>query len=236
MATGYIKLHRQIQENEYYFREPFSRTMAWIDLLLLANHKKKTVRLRGILVTIERGQLAYSIETLSKRWQRNRKTVMKWLEEFSMDNMLDTKKDNVTTLITIRNYELYQGRLDTKEDSKLDSKRDTNNNDKNEKNTYIDSEHPEKTPSKVTYSDSFNTFWNTYPKRKDKATAYKVWEKIGVSNGMLETILKAVEEQIVCKQWQDPQFIPLPSTWLNKRRWEDEETPVKQLNAWETPL
>jgi len=226
MSQGYIKLHRQIQDNEYYFREPFSRTMAWIDLLLLANHKKKTVRLRGILVTIERGQLAYSIQSLSKRWQRNRKTVMKWLEEFQMDNMLDTKKDNVTTLITIRNYELYQGRLDTKEDtkrdSKLDSKRDTNNNDKNEKKEYIDKPLLEKTPSKGNGNGKFQVPTleeiRSYCTERDNGVDPEKYIDFYESKGWMVGKNKM-------KSWK-----------ASVRTWEKNNPKQKTLNDWEKPL
>jgi hypothetical protein len=30
------------------------------------------------------------------------------------------------------------------------------------------------------------------------------------------------------KQWQDSQYIPLPMTWLNQKRWEDELPPSQE--------
>ena len=131
MGYGYIKLYRQIQENEIYFQEPFNRTLAWIDLILSANHKAKTIMIRGIEIKLKRGQLAYSKLTLADRWQRNRKTIDRWLTEFKKRKMVDTKTNNVTTIITIINYDKYQEALDTRRDTKVPTKRDTTNNDKN---------------------------------------------------------------------------------------------------------
>ena len=76
---GYIKLHRQITENEFYFSERFTKSQAWIDLLLLANFKPNTIFIRGIEVKTNPGELCYSQLSLSKRWKWNIKTVNKFL-------------------------------------------------------------------------------------------------------------------------------------------------------------
>jgi len=133
MKYGYIKLYRHIQDNELWLEDKFTRAMAWIDLLMLANHEPRAVRIRGIKITIGRGQTAFSIENLSKRWQRNRKTVMRWLKEFEDAEMVDTKRDNLTTLISIRNYDRYQD----EEDTKADTKRDTIKNVKKKNKEYV---------------------------------------------------------------------------------------------------
>ena len=38
--SGWIKLHRSITDNQLYFKEPFNKTLAWIDLLLLAKSQR----------------------------------------------------------------------------------------------------------------------------------------------------------------------------------------------------
>lgn len=69
----------------------------------------------------------------------------------------------------------------------------------------------------------FEAFWEAYPKKVGKTDAQKSWQKIkGVS---LDTLLKAIEAQKKSKQWQDRQYIPNPSTWLNQGRWMDEVIP-----------
>ena len=68
-SRGWIKLYRQIQENEFYFSEKFTKSAAWIDLLILANRAPKSFYIRGILVSVKSGQVGVSQLTLSKRWK-----------------------------------------------------------------------------------------------------------------------------------------------------------------------
>ena len=81
----------------------------------------------------------------------------------------------------------------------------------------------------VSYSDSFLSFWQTYPKKIGKGAAWKSWGKISGVNGNLEKILTAVQWQIRTDQWtkNEGEFIPNPATWLNQRRWEDEKSEVR---------
>ena len=39
---GFIKLPRHIIEDSHYFSEPFTRTQAWVDLIILANYQDTT--------------------------------------------------------------------------------------------------------------------------------------------------------------------------------------------------
>ncbi len=78
-AEGYIKLHRQIKENEFWLSERFTKAQAWIDLLLAATYKTRTVFIRGIEINLNPGELCYSKLTLSKRWKWNERTVNKYL-------------------------------------------------------------------------------------------------------------------------------------------------------------
>ena len=79
MKTGWICLHRQLIENEDYFREPFTKMMAWIDLLLTANYKPSKIHVRGIEVKVGVGQIATSSKALSKRWQWSHGKVDRYL-------------------------------------------------------------------------------------------------------------------------------------------------------------
>jgi len=38
----------------------------------------------------------------------------------------------------------------------------------------------------------------------------------------LEQLLAALAKHNASRQWNDPQFIPHPATWLNQHRWADE--------------
>jgi len=71
------------------------------------------------------------------------------------------------------------------------------------------------------HDTDFNSFWSIYPKRKGKALAEKIFMKLDTA--LLPKILESVEKEKLTPQWQDIKYIPFPSTWLNQKRWEDEE-------------
>lgn len=140
-AQGWIKLHRQITENEFWFSERFTRSQAWIDLLVLASHKSRTLFVRGTEINLKPGDLCYSQLSLAGRWQWNRKTVMSFLTLLKKREMILIKTDkrlsHLTTVITIRNWSEHQadGQLSGQRNGQWrDNGTDTNNNENNVQN------------------------------------------------------------------------------------------------------
>jgi len=146
---GWVSIHRKIMDKHDYFSEPFCRNMAWIDLVLLANHEKNFFRCRGVKVEVKRGQIGYGIEKISLRWKWSRGKVERWMKELEKDNQIVRQKNNITTLISIVNYNKYQDgdNADNKTNSKANGKAnskpdghqtvkqtDINNNDNNDNN------------------------------------------------------------------------------------------------------
>jgi hypothetical protein len=75
------------------------------------------------------------------------------------------------------------------------------------------------------YTDSFERFWKSYPRKVAKPAAFKVWDKNIEGDAFLpQQIIADVEKR---KRWhwfsKDKTKIPHPATWLNQRRWEDED-------------
>ena len=141
MSNGWIKIHRCMMDNPLYHSEPFNRTHAWIDLLLLANSNDNFFYKRGIRVNIQRGQIGHDADTLAKRWKWSRGKVERYLTMLESDGMIVRQKSNVTTLISICKYDDYQA--NDKANSKANNKAnghqtvkqtDTNKNVKNDKN------------------------------------------------------------------------------------------------------
>jgi len=79
----------------------------------------------------------------------------------------------------------------------------------------------EDSKKKIVSMDSFNDFWNVYPKKAGKGAAEKAWEKM---NPDIVVVLSSLEEHKKTDQWSKDsgKFIPHPATWLNQKRWEDE--------------
>ncbi len=142
---GWIKIWRQIWNNPLWFAEPFTKAQAWIDMLLGANHARDSFEVRGVEIWIERGQIGWSEITMASRWKWSRDKVRRFLVRLESRDQIRQQKSNLTSIITICNYELYQhieNTNDTPNDTpnntaekqQKNSKQYTNKNDKNGKN------------------------------------------------------------------------------------------------------
>lgn len=109
-GRGWVKLHRASFNNQLYFAEPFTKWQAWCDLLLLANHKEGLFTVRGVVIKVKRGTIGHGVESIAKRWKWSRGKVERFLcfLESQEVRQIVRQKNNVTTLISIINYEKYQ--------------------------------------------------------------------------------------------------------------------------------
>ena len=92
---------------------------------------------RGNEVEVKRGQVGWSENKLAARWLWSRTKVRHFIKVLKQDIRIDIRKTTVTSLITIINYEDYQGKEQQKEHQKNIRKtsEDTlTSNDKNVKN------------------------------------------------------------------------------------------------------
>ena len=79
---------------------------------------------------------------------------------------------------------------------------------------------------------AFEDFWAIYPRKVGKLAAKRAWDKIRPTPEIVEAMAKALEWQ--CPEWDDPQFIPHPASWLNAGRWMDEPS-LPMVPKHETP-
>lgn len=113
-TKGWIILHRKIQDNYLWTSSTrFDERSAWVDLLLMASHEGRTIRLNGELIEVEPGQRITSIGKLAERWHWNRKTVKKYLNELQKQGMITCVFTKRWTSIFIVNYSKYQLRGST---------------------------------------------------------------------------------------------------------------------------
>ena len=90
--------------------------------------------------------------------------------------------------------------------------------------------HHQSNGNKDTKINGFDKFWEAYPNKKDKQKAIKAWLK---HQPNIVDVLKAIVIQKNSEQWKkdNGQYIPLPTTWLNGARWEDEVNTTKSTNS-----
>ena len=68
----------------------------------------------------------------------------------------------------------------------------------------------------------FDEFWKQYPVKKNKLRAKRIWERKKLKPLLILILTDIVKRQQHDSQWQDPQYIPHPSTYLSNELWHDE--------------
>jgi phage replication O-like protein O len=100
----------------------------------------------------------------------------------------------------------------------------------------IESLKKERKKETIYEEDIFNKFWEKYPKKKQKQTAFKTFKKYHQSGEVsLEDILRLLEHYKKV-DWADREmkYIPYASSWLNKQPWlDDDVTNVPLLTRYE---
>ena len=106
--TGYIKLFRKALDNELYNEKPFDRWHAFEDIMLLARYSDGKLLVDGSIVEMKRGQFFTSHRKLADRWGWSTKKVGNFLKLLSSLSMIEQKGNTSGTLVTLRNYGVYQ--------------------------------------------------------------------------------------------------------------------------------
>ncbi len=211
--NGWIKLHRKITDDPMYFSETFTRMQAWIDMILLANYSEGFFYIRGNKVTVNRGQIGYSQESLAKRWKWSRGKVRRFLKQLENDGKIVQQKSSVITLISIVNYDAYQS--DGTTDSTTDG-RQTDINKKNKKNKNLNCPN---------CAYAFEEFWDDYDKKVgNKTKLSRIWDKLSDDDRLK---IKAYIPKYKASK-PNKQYRLNPEKFLIDKRWNDEAIESKQ--------
>jgi len=167
---GWIKIHRQLLSSDSWLSEPFNRSQAWIDLIGLTNFTESYFYIRGVKVTVNRGQLAWGDRKLSERWRWSRGKVNRFLKELIKEQQIIVTQSNVVHMITIVNYDLYQDVSAT----------EYTTDDTTTKTTEEPIIKKEKKDKNIIYPKMFEKFWEIYTRKGSKSIAYAQWVKIGI--------------------------------------------------------
>jgi len=111
MSTGWIKLHRQLLEWEWY--DDINTKCLFIHCLLRANHSD--IEWRGH--KIKRGQFLTSVDTLTRETGLSISQVRTSMKKLISTNELASKSQARSTVITVVQYDSHQG--NDKQDDKL---------------------------------------------------------------------------------------------------------------------
>ena len=80
--------------------------------------------------------------------------------------------------------------------------------------------------------DTFEFFWQLYPRKTSRQTAVRAWDKLKPDLELCRIMKAALKRAVRSPEWaeQGGQYIPHFSTWLNQRRWEDEDVDLSLLS------
>jgi len=131
--NGWIKLHRQILEWEWY--EDINCFRLFTHLLLKANHKEK--RYKGIVV--KTGQIVTSRDLLAQETGLSSQQIRTAITKLKSTNEITSVTSSQGTIIEVVNYEKYQLSTNeiTEEQPTSNQRVTTNKNDKNNKKENI---------------------------------------------------------------------------------------------------
>ena len=204
---GWIKIHRKIKDHWLWSSD--HRLKWWLDILLTVNYSDTKVLIKGNLVECKRGQSVRSLETWAKDWNVTKKTVKEFFELLQKDSMLVYESIQISTRITVCNYEDYQEVVNGKE---TQSKRKVNGeetdttpkqeckeeikNEKNEKNkkAEIDFVHSD-------FKDCFD-LWLKYKSERKESYKSKMSLKtcynnlVKISGGKSDIAMKVINQSI----------------------------------------
>ena len=77
-------------------------------------------------------------------------------------------------------------------------------------------------------AERFELFWMRYPRKDKRKETIRVWKRLKPDRALFQRIMTALDLFRVSPQWNDvrgkwrKEYIPLPTSWLNAERWNDE--------------
>lgn len=78
----------------------------------------------------------------------------------------------------------------------------------------------------------FESFWEIYPKHQDKKKAKQKFLKLCTNEKEYKAIINGLRNVLPVWAKKDTKYIPMPTTWLNGERWNDEVN----VNLYELPF
>lgn len=214
--SGWIKTYRKLLDWEW-FKEPATAHLFQY-LLLAANWDDK--KWKGI--EIKRGQILTGRHALIESTGLTAREIRTAIKHLKSTNVVTIKATNKFTIITICNYDNYQNSETVSDQQNVTI--ETNErpaSDHNLRRSRIKED---------IYNSDFLTFWTAYPRKTGKGAAWVSWEKL---QPPIADCLRTLSWQTKSEQWtkDNGKYIPLPATYLNQRRWEDEMPQPAKLNV-----
>ena len=81
--------------------------------------------------------------------------------------------------------------------------------------------------------EAFEIFWAVYPRKDNRKKAIDAWDNLRPDRELCRTMYAALKRQCRDPRWaeEDGRYIPMFSTWLNQRRWENQGVDLSLVQA-----
>lgn len=241
---GYILIARGLLSHPRFKPSgAFTNAEAWLWMIDAAAFKAYPVdimagRLRR-RITLDRGQLSYSVRYLATAWRWSPGRVQRFLDDLQTDTSIDTQTDTGQTVISLCNYETYQAptfQADTQTGTRSGTQTDTNKKEGIRKNDI--------TRSRAAASDEdFAAWYAIYPRKGQPDFALKTYRKV-ITGGKITPADLMTRTAAFAGEWagrlarvpDDKQYIPLASSWLNKGGYQDAGAPNSSKPSTPAPV
>ena len=220
---GWITLQRKLLDNPIWVCEPFTRGQAWVDLIFLANYEFSFFYKRGVKIEVQIGQVARSEVELADRWKWSRTKVRKFLNDLEKEQQLIQQKTNVTQILTLVNYEMYQKKeqqTGQQKDSRKTAKEQQKNTlkeikeDKEIKEEYKENISAEKSEKDLEF-DRFNKWINeNIPELRKIKNQMTMDEYSRIRNKYSGDQIRAVLSSIANYKEADKKYVSVNLTFL----------------------
>ena len=211
---GWIKVHRTLLEKPIWKQSTPEHKAILITLLLMANHEENDWEWNGMNYSCKPGEFISSAQSIINNAGKgiSRQNVRTALARFEKLGFLTIQSTNQSSMITICNWESYQGLVNTSQPTnqpKANQDLTTNKNDKNDKKKKVDHD--------------FELFYNQYhtiieKPKTDRLGTFKKWEKLTLEerNKAIEMIPK------YANSIPDKKYAIIARTYLDNKRFNDE--------------
>jgi hypothetical protein len=104
---GVFAVDRGIFDHPIFAPEPYTEREAWLWMLSAAVWADKRVRVGRAFVDLKRGQLAFALRFVAKKFQWTDSRVRRFLKRLESDAMVTVSATREATQVTICNYDKY---------------------------------------------------------------------------------------------------------------------------------
>lgn len=238
---GWLKLHRSLSDHWIFsFKEP-DKALAWIDLLIMARHTGGTVMMKGRALQLERGQVGVSQLALQKKWGWSQNKVKRFLVLLKKHAMIDYETNDLTTVVTICNFEAFQGgeRPSERPNGRADE-RPVGRTANDQSDEDIRKKEREERENAKNIDKHFEFFWLSGMRKIGKKASLTAFKAAAKKHGDIEQftsmLINDVRQRVASNQFGFDKLHP--ERYLKNERWTDEVTTneASQSSSQQRPL